>query len=156
MQKELVERRKILHEHFHPVEGEFGFAQSSDGSSSEQIAEFLDDSIKDGCEGLMVKRLTTEDSTYEPSRRSINWLKVSDTGKELFEVQLTPVALLPSSRRIILLALEILAIWWLSADTMARGNVPTPTEPSCWLVTTPMRNNSRPLARSELDSLTKC
>lgn len=73
--KQLVERRKLLQDHFHPVEGEFAFAQSSDGSSSEQIAEFLDDSIKDGCEGLMVKRLTS-DSTYEPSRRSINWLKV--------------------------------------------------------------------------------
>lgn len=80
-----MERRKILHEHFHPVEGEFGFAQSSDGSSSEQIAEFLDDSIKDGCEGLMVKRLTTEDSTYEPSRRSINWLKVSNMARSWLE-----------------------------------------------------------------------
>lgn len=76
LQKELVERRRLLQKSFHPVEGEFGFAKSSDGSSSEQIAEFLDESIKDGCEGLMVKRLTSADSTYEPSRRSINWLKV--------------------------------------------------------------------------------
>ncbi|KAJ9114631.1 hypothetical protein QFC22_005504 [Naganishia vaughanmartiniae] len=76
LQKELVERRRLLQESFHPVQGEFGFAKSSDGSSSEQIAEFLDESIKDGCEGLMVKRLTSDDSTYEPSRRSINWLKL--------------------------------------------------------------------------------
>ncbi|KAJ9124875.1 hypothetical protein QFC24_002804 [Naganishia onofrii] len=76
LHKQLVERRQLLQESFHPVQGEFGFAKSSDGSSSEQIAEFLDESIKDGCEGLMVKRLTSDDSTYEPSRRSINWLKL--------------------------------------------------------------------------------
>lgn len=75
--KELKERRELLHANFRPVEGEFGYAKSSDGTTSDEIAEFLDESIKDGCEGLMVKRLTTEDSTYEPSRRSINWLKVS-------------------------------------------------------------------------------
>ena len=38
---------------------------------------FLEESVKDGCEGLMVKMLATESSTYEPSRRSMNWLKVS-------------------------------------------------------------------------------
>ncbi|KAJ9104442.1 hypothetical protein QFC21_001937 [Naganishia friedmannii] len=76
LQKELVERRRLLQQSFRPMQGEFGFAKSSDGSSSEQIAEFLDESIKDGCEGLMVKRLTSDDSTYEPSRRSINWLKL--------------------------------------------------------------------------------
>lgn len=75
LSKQLKERRELLKSHFHHVEGEFGYAKSSDGSSSEQIAEFLEESIKDGCEGLMVKRLT-EDSTYEPSKRSINWLKL--------------------------------------------------------------------------------
>jgi DNA ligase-1 len=66
-----------LREHFHAVESEFGFAKASDGSSTEEISAFLDESIKDGCEGLMVKMLTTDASTYEPSRRSMNWLKVS-------------------------------------------------------------------------------
>lgn len=73
---ELRERRRILHEHFKPVEGEFGFAKASDATSSEEIQTFLEESVKDGCEGLMVKMLATGASTYEPSRRSINWLKL--------------------------------------------------------------------------------
>lgn len=32
--------------------------------------------MKDGCEGLMVKMLESDASFYEPSRRSVNWLKV--------------------------------------------------------------------------------
>lgn len=66
-----------MRENFKPVESEFGFAKSSDGSSTEEIQTFLEESVKDGCEGLMVKMLTTSSSTYEPSRRSMNWLKVS-------------------------------------------------------------------------------
>ncbi|WVQ84501.1 hypothetical protein IAT38_006653 [Cryptococcus sp. DSM 104549] len=74
--KELKHRRELLVEHFQPVESEFAFAKSSDGTSTEEIQTFLEESVKDGCEGLMVKMLTTEASTYEPSRRSINWLKL--------------------------------------------------------------------------------
>jgi DNA ligase-1 len=59
------------------VDKEFQFAKASDGESTEEIQTFLDDSVKDGCEGLMVKMLETDASYYEPSRRSINWLKVS-------------------------------------------------------------------------------
>ena len=73
---ELKERRKLLREHFKSVEGEFDFAKSSDASSVEDIEGFLEESVKDGCEGLMVKMLTTDASTYEPSRRSMNWLKL--------------------------------------------------------------------------------
>jgi DNA ligase-1 len=77
--KELHERRALLFEHFQLVEGEFAFAKSSDGTTTEEIQTFLEESVKDGCEGLMVKMLTTGASTYEPSRRSINWLKVRVT-----------------------------------------------------------------------------
>lgn len=61
------------------MESEFAFAKSSDGSTSEEIQAFLEESVKDGCEGLMVKMLTSGASTYEPSRRSMNWLKVNST-----------------------------------------------------------------------------
>jgi len=75
--KQLIERRQLLTDNFQLVEGEFAFAKSSDGSSTDEIQTFLEESVKDGCEGLMVKMLTTDASTYEPSRRSMNWLKVS-------------------------------------------------------------------------------
>jgi len=74
--KQLIERRQLLTDNFQLVEGEFAFAKSSDGSSTDEIQTFLEESVKDGCEGLMVKMLTTDASTYEPSRRSMNWLKV--------------------------------------------------------------------------------
>ncbi|EST05701.1 DNA ligase, ATP-dependent, central [Kalmanozyma brasiliensis GHG001] len=72
----LAERRTLLREHFHPVEDEFDYARSEDCNSVEEISVFLDKSVKEGTEGLMVKMLSGPDSTYEPSRRSMNWLKL--------------------------------------------------------------------------------
>ena len=51
------------------------FAVGKDTSNFEDLEAFLDASIKDCCEGLMVKTLNVN-STYEPSRRSFNWLKL--------------------------------------------------------------------------------
>ncbi len=74
LHRNLSERRELLRQHFEPVDSEFQFAKSSESEKTEDIQAFLDESVKDGCEGLMVKMLESEASYYEPSR---NWLKVS-------------------------------------------------------------------------------
>jgi DNA ligase 1 len=76
VKKSFRERRELLHEAFAPVEGEFAFAQYGDATEVDEIQTLLDDSVKASCEGLMVKMLDTEESGYEPSKRSRNWLKV--------------------------------------------------------------------------------
>ncbi|GJE86143.1 DNA ligase I [Phanerochaete sordida] len=76
LHRPFTERRELLREHFQEVQGEFAFAKSNDCETTEEIQTFLEDSVKDGCEGLMVKMLETEASHYEPSRRSVNWLKL--------------------------------------------------------------------------------
>ncbi|KAG9044185.1 hypothetical protein FS842_001548, partial [Serendipita sp. 407] len=76
LHKSLEDRRKLLRENFVSVPFEFDFAKSSDGETTDEIQTFLEESVKDGCEGLMVKMLHSDESFYEPSRRSINWLKL--------------------------------------------------------------------------------
>lgn len=76
VKRSLRERRQLLHAAFEPVEGEFAFAQFGNTKEIDEIQILLDESVKASCEGLMVKMLDTEDSGYEPSKRSRNWLKV--------------------------------------------------------------------------------
>ena len=65
-----------MNQAFQEVEGEFAFAQYGNTDNIEEIQNLLDESVKSSCEGLMVKMLDNEDSSYEPSKRSHNWLKV--------------------------------------------------------------------------------
>lgn len=75
VRRPLIERRELLHKNFKEIEGEFLFAKSDDPATLEEIQVLLEDSIKENCEGLMVKALEV-DATYEIAKRSRNWLKL--------------------------------------------------------------------------------
>ncbi|ORY15632.1 hypothetical protein BCR34DRAFT_622834 [Clohesyomyces aquaticus] len=74
--KSFRERRQHLHKALVPVEGEFAFAKYGDTNELDEIQRLLEESVKASCEGLMVKMLDGPESSYEPSKRSQNWLKV--------------------------------------------------------------------------------
>ena len=82
----LDKRRQLLHEYFREVPNSIMFAKFMNAESGfgEQIEEFLHESVKDSCEGLMIKVFTGGNSYYQPSKRSLNWLKLKkdylDTG----------------------------------------------------------------------------
>lgn len=76
VEKSFRKRRELLQSAFQPVEGEFAFATYMIGRELDEIQTFLDESVKASCEGLMVKMLDGTESSYEPSKRSRNWLKV--------------------------------------------------------------------------------
>lgn len=64
-----------MYDSFGELKGKFMFAKGTDTSNFEDLENYLDKSIKDKCEGLMVKTLNVN-STYMPSQRSFNWLKL--------------------------------------------------------------------------------
>ncbi|KAF9085425.1 hypothetical protein BGX23_009674 [Mortierella sp. AD031] len=76
LREPLAKRRELLLEHFNEIDGEFAFAKSMNSTQIEDIQIFLDQSVADNCEGLMVKTMNGAEATYEPSKRSRNWLKV--------------------------------------------------------------------------------
>ncbi|KAI9262152.1 ATP-dependent DNA ligase [Phascolomyces articulosus] len=76
LQESLRSRREKLRNGFQETENEFFFARYMDTNNIEDIQTFLDVSIHSNCEGLMVKIYDGEEASYEPSKRSRNWLKV--------------------------------------------------------------------------------
>ncbi|CAD2112652.1 DNA ligase I, putative [Plasmodium vinckei] len=86
-------RRKLLYSLLKCKEGVLEYATHSEMNNIEDIDIFLQDAIENSCEGLMVKTLL-DNASYEPSRRSLNWLKVK---KDYIEglsdsVDLVPIA----------------------------------------------------------------
>lgn len=75
LHKTLTERRQLLHSVFQCQPAVFRFAESIDSDSTEEMQKFLEKSITDGCEGLMVKTLELE-AEYTPAKRSRYWLKL--------------------------------------------------------------------------------
>ena len=72
--KTLRERRKYLYETF--TESQYiQFAKHLDSSDAQEMEQFMNDSISDGCEGLIVKAID-KNSEYMPGQRNFNWLKL--------------------------------------------------------------------------------
>lgn len=42
----------------------------------EEVQQFMEEAVKNSCEGLMVKALSGDQARYDIARRSHNWLKV--------------------------------------------------------------------------------
>ncbi|KAI6669945.1 hypothetical protein NL676_004830 [Syzygium grande] len=75
IQEELKLRREHLYDSFKEEPGFFQFATAITSNDIEEIQTFLDAAVNASCEGLIIKTLD-RDATYEPSKRSNNWLKL--------------------------------------------------------------------------------
>ncbi|KAJ6715706.1 DNA LIGASE 1/3 FAMILY MEMBER [Salix koriyanagi] len=75
IQEELKVRREHLYSSFQEEPGCFQFATAITSNDLEEIQKFLDAAVDASCEGLIIKTMN-KDATYEPSRRSHNWLKL--------------------------------------------------------------------------------
>ncbi|XXG59336.1 hypothetical protein AAC387_Pa04g1440 [Persea americana] len=75
LQEQLKVRREHLYDSFEELPGTFQFSTAIISSSLEEIQKFFETSVNNCCEGLIIKKLI-RDATYEPSKRSLNWLKL--------------------------------------------------------------------------------
>eukprot|EP00252_Welwitschia_mirabilis_P008946 TRINITY_DN21218_c0_g1_i1.p1 TRINITY_DN21218_c0_g1~~TRINITY_DN21218_c0_g1_i1.p1 ORF type:complete len:734 (+),score=141.06 TRINITY_DN21218_c0_g1_i1:246-2447(+) len=75
LQEQLNKRRELLYTSFVEQAGRFQFATALESNDLEEIQKFLQEAVNNSCEGLIIKTLE-EDATYEPAKRSNNWLKL--------------------------------------------------------------------------------
>ncbi|XP_065618265.1 DNA ligase 1 [Quercus suber] len=75
LQEELKVRREHLYGSFEEEAGFFQFATAITSNDLDEIQKFQDCAVNASCEGLIIKTLT-KDATYEPAKRSLNWLKL--------------------------------------------------------------------------------
>ncbi|KAG2548255.1 hypothetical protein PVAP13_9KG156400 [Panicum virgatum] len=75
LQEQLKIRREHLYNSFEEVPGVFQLATAITSNDLEEIQKFLDTAVNSSCEGLIIKTLD-KDATYEPAKRSNNWLKL--------------------------------------------------------------------------------
>ncbi|XP_027191804.1 DNA ligase 1 isoform X2 [Cicer arietinum] len=93
LQENLKIRREHLYASFEEESGFLQFATSITSNDIEEIQRFLDEAVDGSCEGLIIKTLN-EDATYEPSKRSLNWLKLKKDYMENIgdSLDLVPIA----------------------------------------------------------------
>ncbi|KAF3498065.1 hypothetical protein DY000_02058058 [Brassica cretica] len=93
IQENLNIRREKLYESFEEDPGYFQFATTLTSNDIDEIQKFLDASVDIGCEGLIIKTLNS-DATYEPAKRSNNWLKLKKDYMDSIgdSVDLVPIA----------------------------------------------------------------
>ncbi|XP_059626887.1 DNA ligase 1-like isoform X2 [Cornus florida] len=93
LQEQLNIRREHLYSSFEEQHGYFLFATAITSNDLEEIQKFLETSVDSSCEGLIVKTLD-RDATYEPSKRSNNWLKLKKDYMESIgdSLDLVPIA----------------------------------------------------------------
>ena len=75
VKRSLRERRDKLRNVMPEIDEKLQFAVGRDLSTAEEVEAFLGESVDHQCEGLMIKTLD-ENASYEPSKRSLNWLKL--------------------------------------------------------------------------------
>ncbi|PRQ33379.1 putative DNA ligase (ATP) [Rosa chinensis] len=92
-QEQLKVRREYLYDSFEEEAGIFQFATAITSKDIDEIQTFLDAAVNSSSEGLIIKTLS-KDATYEPSKRSLNWLKLKKDYMDSFgdSLDLVPIA----------------------------------------------------------------
>ena len=72
VRKPFKERRQLLQDHFHAVEGEFHFAKSADPETMEEVQELLEESVKGTHKLLTLFSLTEKTKIFFSGREQLN------------------------------------------------------------------------------------